>query len=257
MSRVLFIQADSRLLNPTLDQGLIDAAYLDDAEAAQSEWGGLFRSDISQFLPDELIDAAVVPNRTELPWLLPCRGTYVGFIDPGGGAHDAMTMAICHKELGRVGVETLVLDQLHAVQAPYDPIAVARQFAAVLQRFELGHAIGDRYSGEFAVSAFRSAAIRYEHCQLDKSAIYGETLPLFAQRRVELLDDKRLITELRLLERRPRAGGRGDSVDHPGNAHDDRANACAGALWLASKSKAIRGMGARSRPPYAIMGERP
>jgi hypothetical protein len=44
--------------------------------------------------------------------------------------------------------------------SPYDLIEVARRFAAVLQRFEIGHVIGDRYSGEFVVSAFRSAGIR-------------------------------------------------------------------------------------------------
>jgi hypothetical protein len=254
MSRVLFIQADSRLLNPVLDQGLIDAAYQDDAEAARSEWGGEFRSDISQFLPDELIDAAIIAERLELPWLVELRGTYLAFADPGGGAHDAMTMAIAHKDQGRAGVELLVLDQIHVAAAPYDPIEVARGFAAVLQRFEIGHVIGDRYSGQFVVSAFRAAGIRYEHSQLDKSGIYNEVLPLFAQKRVELLDDKRLITELRLLERRPRAGGRGDSVDHPPRGgKDDIANSVCGALWRASVSKAMRGMGARSRPPYAVM----
>jgi hypothetical protein len=254
VSRLLFIQADSRLLNPLLDRGRIDAAYADDPEAAKSEWGGEFRSDISQFLPDELIDAAIIPGRFELPWLLPLRGTYHAFCDPGGGVRDSMTLAISHKELGRMGAEPVVLDQLHTVPAPYDPIAVARGFAAILQRFELHYVLGDRYSGEFCVSAFRSAGIRYEHCQLDKSAVYGEVLPLFAQKRVELLDQKPLITELRLLERRPRAGGRGDSVDHPGKAHDDRANACAGALWRASVSKGFPGAGGRAgRPEYSLM----
>jgi hypothetical protein len=68
----------------------------------------------------------------------------------------------------------------------------------------------------------------------DKSAIYVETMPLFSQGLVELLDVPQLETELRLLERKPRAGGRGDSVDHPPRGNDDVANAACGALWLAS-----------------------
>jgi hypothetical protein len=59
-TRALFIQADSRTLNPLLDQGQIAAAYQDDAEGARSEWGAEFRSDVSAFLPDELLDAAIV-----------------------------------------------------------------------------------------------------------------------------------------------------------------------------------------------------
>lgn len=89
---------------------------------------------------------------------------------------------------------------------------------------------------------------------LDKSGVYSEVLPLFSQKRVELLDDERLLTQLRMLERTPRTGGRGDSVDHPPRAHDDIANAACGALWQTSISKRFLGMGGtRIRPAYAIM----
>jgi hypothetical protein len=40
--------------------------------------------------------------------------------------------------------------------------------------------------------------------------------------------------QLRQLERRPRTSGR-DQIDHPRGGKDDIANACAGALWLASR----------------------
>jgi hypothetical protein len=249
---VLFIQADSRLLNPTLDQGLIDAAYHDDPEAARSEWGGEWRSDISQFIPDDLIDAAIVPGRMELPWTLHLRGTYVAFRDPSGGAHDAMTMAIAHRAPG-TRAEHIVLDQIHVAVPPFDPEEIARRYSAVLQRFEVHYVTGDRYAAEWVVSAFRHAGMRYAISDLDKSAIYCEALPLFAQKRVELLDDKRLLTELRLLERKPRAGGRGDAVDHPPRGTDDIANAACGAVWQASISKAFLGMGGvRSRPAYSL-----
>jgi hypothetical protein len=87
-------------------------------------------------------------------------------------------------------------------------------------------------------AAFRRHGIGYLPAEQDKSAIYVETLPLFAQGLVELLDSATLETELRLLERRPRANGRGDLVDHPPRATDDQANAACGALLLASKLRA-------------------
>jgi len=129
---------------------------------------------------------------------------------------------------------------------------VVARFAALLQNFQLTRVTGDRYGAGFVVDAFKHFGIRYEPAELDKSAIYAEVAPLFAERRVDLLDVKRLATELRLLERRPRSGGRPDSIDHPPRAHDDAANAACGALWLASR-KALRPAADRSaRPQYAI-----
>jgi hypothetical protein len=46
-------------------------------------------------------------------------------------------------------------------------------------------------------------------------------------RRIDLLDDARLLVQLVGLERRTARGGR-DSVDHTPGAHDDLANAVAG-----------------------------
>jgi hypothetical protein len=86
------LKADHTQLNPTLDPSVIACAIAEDPEAAKSEWFGEFRSDISQWLPDDLIDAAVVSGRTELPWALPLGNNYVAFCDPSGGARDAMTM---------------------------------------------------------------------------------------------------------------------------------------------------------------------
>ncbi len=50
-------------------------------------------------------------------------------------------------------------------------------------------------------------------------------------RRIELLDDARLINQLCALERRTARGGR-DSIDHPPGAHDDVVNAVAGVADL-------------------------
>jgi len=66
-----------------------------------------------------------------------------------------------------------------------------------------------------------------------KSDIYRDTLPLLNSRKCQLLDIRRLITQLHGLERRTARGGR-DSIDHGPGAHDDVANAVAGALVLAA-----------------------
>lgn len=105
----------------------------------------------------------------------------------------------------------------------------------LLKSFGITHAFADRYAGLWPAQSFQRHGIVLMPSELDKSAIYREVAPLFVSRMVSLVDDARLEVELRGLERTPRSGGRGDAVDHAPRAHDDRINACAGALWLASR----------------------
>lgn len=232
-SDVLVIAAGHAQLNPTIDPKVVERAMAEDPEAARSEWYGEFRSDVSQWLPDELIDAAL-PGRFK-------RGSplaSVAFVDMSGGRHDASTLAIAHSEIldSRLVV---ILDRLEVVDSPHEPAAAVEQFCEALKPYGISRVVGDRYSAQWVVNAFGERGIRYDSSELDKSAIYCEVLPLFSERRVELIAEKRLMTELGLLERRPRAGGRGDSVDHPPRGHDDAANACCGALWLAAKESQV------------------
>jgi hypothetical protein len=158
-----------------------------------------------------------------------------------GGRHDASCLGIAHAEdVGESGQRSpprVVLDVLEHVRAPHEPNVIAGQFCQTLKNHGIRKVVGDRYAGEWVASAFEDRGIDYESSDLDKSSIYMEVLPAFAERRVTLLDDKRLITELRMLERKPRSGGKADVVDHAPNMHDDAANAACGALWLAGSSK--------------------
>jgi hypothetical protein len=63
---------------------------------------------------------------------------------------------------------------------------------------------------------------------------------------VELLDNRELVKELRLLERRRGSSGK-DIVDHPrsiggGVAHDDLANASCGMIVLAHRERCLPGV---------------
>ena len=234
MSRsVIYLQGPSRLLNPTLDQGLIDAAYEEDAEAAAAEWGGLFRQDVSAYLTDDVIERALCPGERSRPHFSDYR--YVGFVDPAGGVAggDSMTVAIAHQgERGR-----LFVDQLLAVDPPFDTEAAVERCAMALKSFGITNAQADRYAGLWPAQSFQRHGISLMGCELSKSEIYTEAAPLFVSGLVSLVDDPRLEVELRNLERAPKAGGRADTIDHPpGRAsHDDRINAVCGALWMAAR----------------------
>lgn len=90
----------------------------------------------------------------------------------------------------------------------------------------------DRYAGQWPVARWKAHGITCDPAALNRSELYLALLPLVNARRAELLDDERLVAPQMTLERRTSRGGR-DSIDHAPGAHDDRANAVAGALVLA------------------------
>jgi hypothetical protein len=223
---ILIAKASSRELNPALPQKVIDRAYERDPAAADAEFGGNFRVDIDSFLSREAVEAAIVPDRMEIP---PIPGErYHGFVDPSGGAQDSMTLAIAHPE-----GDTAVLDAVREVRPPFSPDSVVSDFAALLERYHVSEVTGDRWGGEFVQELFKNRGISYTVSERTKSEIYRELLPLLNSRRVELLDLPRLHAQLTGLERRTARGGR-DSVDHAPGGHDDIVNAAAGALVIAA-----------------------
>ena len=104
-----------------------------------------------------------------------------------------------------------------------------KDFAAILRNYNVRRVTGDRYAGEWPRERFREHGIAYETAEAPKSELYLELLPAIMSGAVEILDERRLLTQLGSLERRTARGGR-DAVDHAPTAHDDLANAAAGAL---------------------------
>lgn len=234
-SDVLVVKAPTRALNPTIPQELVDRALEEDPEAAAAEYLAEFRRDVSTFLAREAIEACVTPGRRELP---PMAGTsYVAFCDPSGGSSDAMTLAIAHAE-GRGDELRAVLDAVREVRPPFSPDAVVREFAELLRAYRIETVRGDRYGGEWPAERFRVHGIEYRPADLAKSDLYRELLAPVNAGRVELLDLPRLVGQLAGLERRVARGGR-DSIDHAPGAHDDVANAVAGALIEALRVGAL------------------
>jgi hypothetical protein len=112
-SDVLIIKASNHTqLNPTIDPKIIERAMQEDPESARAEWFGEFRGDVSQWLADDLIDAAC-EGRTGGTKRAP-----VAFVDMSGGRHDASALGIAHAEgdASDRAPPRLVLDVLEHVQ---------------------------------------------------------------------------------------------------------------------------------------------
>jgi hypothetical protein len=226
-SPLLVWKAATRVMNPTVPQAIIDEATEADPASAAAEYGAQFRTDVETYIAREVVDAAIAPDRFELP---PLTGTnYVAFVDPSGGTSDSMTLAVAHRdEQGRV-----LLDAVRERRPPFSPDDVVLEFVALLKSYNTRTVQGDRYAGEWPRERFRVHGIEYEVAEQPKSELYRDLLPILNSGRAELLDVPRLVTQLCGLERRTARGGR-DSIDHAPGAHDDLANSVAGAIVTAT-----------------------
>jgi hypothetical protein len=229
---VVLVQAATQELNPTFDASAIAKAYEDDAVSASAEFGAQFRSDVESFITRDAIEAVVVPGRLELPRL--AHESYEGFLDFAGGAigGDDAVLAIAHA-VDVSGRTIAVLDCARIMHPPFSPEHICVEFATTLKAYGISTATADRWAGQFPVEQMSKHGITVKPSEKSKSDIYRDVLPIINSGGCELLDLPRLIAQLCGLERRIARGGR-DSIDHAPGGHDDIANACAGALCLAS-----------------------
>lgn len=228
--RVLVWKAPTKIMNPTIDQGLINSALNEDYSAAAAEWLAEWRSDVTGFIDPDALESVIIPGRYELPRVAGIN--YYGFIDPSGGRADSFTLAIAHAEK-----EKIILDLVRERKPPFKPQDVAEEFSAILKSYGIDSIFADRYAGEWVVQAFEKFGIRVRPAELTASELYLELLPMINQGSVELLDNQRLRNQFLALERKTRTGGK-DLVTHGPGGHDDLVNGAAGACVMAKRGQA-------------------
>ena len=130
--------------------------------------------------------------------------------------------------------DVVVLDALRERKPAFSPEDVVSEFAELLKSYRITKITGDRYAGDWPRERFREHGVSYEPAQKPKSDLYRDLLPAINSRKLDLLDDARLLTQLVALERRTARGGR-DSIDHAPGTHDDVANALAGLAATAKR----------------------
>ena len=198
---VLVWQADTRTMNPTISQEFIQAEIENDPDAARSEWLAQFREDVEAAFSLESIEANVISGRTDL---LPAQSlSYVAFVDPSGGRHDAFTVAVAHRSGDRA-----IVDLVKAWRPPFNPSEVTKECAEVLKPYRVRKVTGDNYGGEWPVAEFAKHKITYELSELNRSQLYLNLIPALNSKRCELPDNRKMIEELRRLERRRGRSGK-------------------------------------------------
>lgn len=223
---VLVWQAATKDMNPSIATKVITDAYERDPASAAAEYGAQFRSDVEALLSRDAVAAVIETGVRERP--PESRINYQAFVDPSGGSADSMTLAISHREDG-----VAVLDAVREVKPPFSPESVVAEFCDLLKRYGLRSVTGDRYGGEWPREQFRKQGVEYVLADKSRSELYLGLVPAINSRLVRLLDVPHLEQQLVGLERRTSRVGR-DTIDHAPGAHDDVANAVAGALHLVS-----------------------
>lgn len=235
---VIVWKSDSRSMNPTVPQSVIERAFEEDESVAWSEYGRdgeiRFRADLEGYITRDAVESCVVPGRFELP---PVPGvSYRAFTDPSGGSHDSFALAVVHMEK-----EVAVLDCIRERRPPFSPEQVVAEFSETLKAYRVREVTGDRYAGEWPREQFRKHGIEYRTADKPKSDLYLQFLPMLNSGHVALLDHKGLVSQLCGLERRTARGGR-DSVDHGPNGRDDVSNCVAGVVSLVSQPAVLPGI---------------
>lgn len=232
-SATLVWQASAPEMNPLLSADYLARMEQDDPEAYRSEVLGEFRAGVTSLLDPEMIAACVEPGVRERPPQPRATGRKRGFFDAGGGRVDSAVAAVA--EVGPNG--RALLCAIRVWKAPFNPSGVIAEASAFYKSWGVHEPYGDAYAAEHTPEQFRLHGLTYRPSPLNRSEIYLELVPLINSQSVVLLDHPELLRELRGLERRRGAGGR-DKVDHRRGAHDDVANASAGALIMCTQREA-------------------
>ena len=224
-SAVLVWQAPTTVMNPSISEEFVQGEIEADPDAGRSEWLAQFREDVEAAFSLESIEQCVVPGRTEL---LPAqRLSYLAFVDPSGGRRDQFTVAVGHRK-----GEEAIIDMIKAWKPPFDPTDVVKECAEAIKPYRIRNITGDNYGGEWPVAEFRKHGITYQLAEKHRSELYLNLIPVVNSKRAELPDNRRMIEELRRLERRRGRSGK-DTIDHPAyGGSDDVANSVAGAVDL-------------------------
>jgi hypothetical protein len=228
--------APSTGMNPCLPQIVIDKAMVEDAGRARAEYLNVWREDISDFMPVDVVEAATdfgVPVRAPLSGDV---ARYVAFCDAAGGTgQDAFTLAVAHAEHNDPK-RMVVVDFIAERKPRFVPAQVVAEFAEVLRTYRITQVQGDKFAGGFHADEWARRGIKFLPCETTTSENYLAALPAFLAGRVRLLDNAVLRQQLASLERRALSTGR-ESVGHPAvsGAHDDVATAVCGAVVQAAR----------------------
>ncbi|MQY57100.1 hypothetical protein GH140_02775 [bacterium] len=225
---VLVVSGSTKLFRPDYSDRKLEKIKKRNPALYDREYLAHFSADMASMYDPAMIDKAVNKDRPqELTYQK--KHDYKCFVDcAGGGGKDSWAYAVGHNEKQRV-----VVDLVRSHTPKFNPDEVTAQCCKLLKTYKIGRVCGDKFSGDYASSAFEKRDVRYKRSEKTKAELYLEAESAFNTEQVDLPSKEPLVTQLKNLVRKTRSGGK-DSVDTDSGAPEDEANVVAGLIELLS-----------------------
>lgn len=223
--------APSATMNPRLPPSVIEDALANDAPRARAEFLNIWREDVDDFVPMDIVEACTDWGVHERPRQAGIR--YIAYADAAGGTGgDSFTLALGHAV--NDAARSVVIDVVRERKPRFVAADVIREYAILLRSYGGTEIVSDGFAGGFCSDEWQRNGIRFKPCDRSTSENYIHALPMLTSRRARLVDHGVLRTQLSGLERRVLGGH--EIIDHAraSSAHDDVACAVAGVLALAA-----------------------
>ena len=152
--------APSAVMNSKLQQHVIDRALARDAPKANAEYRNIWREDLADFIPLEVVENCIDFGVYERP---PQSGVkYFSFCDSAGGTGaDSFTLAIAHYDRAR---DTIIVDVLREYKPRFVPRAVITELAQLLKGYGVSSVMSDNFAGGFHADEWLRAGIMFRPC---------------------------------------------------------------------------------------------
>jgi hypothetical protein len=219
--------APSRVMNPKLSESVVEEAMANDAPKARAEFLNVWREDVDDFVPADIVEACTdfgVVERPRQPGV-----TYVAYADAAGGTgQDSFTLAVGHAEAD--AARSVVIDLVRERKPRFVAADVIAEFARILHSYGIAEVVADGFAGGFCSDEWVRNGVRFRACENNTSENYMRALPLLTSKRARLSDFATLRVQLSGLERRVVGGHEVVSHARAASAHDDVACAVCGCL---------------------------
>ena len=241
--------APTALMNPIVGKRFLENEKKRDPDIYRREYEAEFAEAVSAYIPADAIAACVVAGRTSVP-PTPKRHRYTAAIDAAFKG-DRFTFAVVHRDRQ---ADRFVVDHLAgwegSRQSPVRLSQVVPEIRKVLDLYGTHKVFGDQFGAEPLRQVFRSDGMTFMESPFtvqSKADMYATLRSLILDGRIELLDHRDSLKELRSLEIHNLPGGH-PRIGHPsrGGLHDDYADAIALAVSKMMNVRVAGTWGSRS-----------
>jgi hypothetical protein len=224
--------APTPVMNPRLPAHVLDKALAANPSKARAEYLNVWRTDLEEFLPLDVVEACTDFGVYERAPQLNTR--YFAYGDSAGGTgKDSYALVICHIDADGV----IWIDAIREWKPRFVPKQVIGEIVELVQKYGIREVYGDNFGGGLHQEDWRGLPVAYRVWKDTTSENYLAALSSWLAKGVRLLDNLTARNQLTSLERRPGAGDK-EAVEHPrhAGAHDDIAAAICGAIVLAQQA---------------------